>query len=149
MSFATYNMLEGDWPVLGQETPYIDAVFDDYSCLDNVSTPLLEDSYHRLCSNYAHMAEFIYNSQVDSTTSTAQIMELVRRTPDDATGQRTVQITSFRQLLKFKKAVPLLVRLLDAGGIWVTIQECEKAFAALLKCKVEDVCNIYFKCFNV
>src|SRR5271168_3657886 len=106
MSFATYNMLEGDWPVLGQETPYIDAVFDDYSCLDNVSTPLLEDSYHRICSNYAHMAEFIYNSQVDSTTSTAQIMELVRRTPDD-------QITSFRQLLKFKKAVPLLVRLLD------------------------------------
>ena len=26
MSFPTYNMLEDDWPVLGQKTPYIDAL---------------------------------------------------------------------------------------------------------------------------
>jgi hypothetical protein len=35
MSFATYTMLESDWPVLGQQTPYIDAVFDSIKSTAN------------------------------------------------------------------------------------------------------------------
>jgi len=112
--------------------------------LDNVLTPLLEDTYHRLSSNYAYMAQFIYESQVDSTISTAQILKLIKRNPDDDTGTKTeVQIPSLRHLLKFKRAVPLLIRLFNAGGIWVTT-ESEKAFAVLVKCKIEDVGKFYF-----
>jgi len=35
MSFTTYNKLEGDWPVLSQETPYMDAVIESIKTTAN------------------------------------------------------------------------------------------------------------------
>jgi len=54
----------------------------------------------------------------------------------------TVKITSFRNILKFQDAMPSLVRLLNAGGVWTV--NCETAYAALVKCRVEKVCLQFF-----
>jgi hypothetical protein len=43
----------------------------------------------------------------------------------------------FRNVLRFKEAVPSLVKLLAAGGVWST--GCERAYHSLAGCKVEKV----------
>jgi hypothetical protein len=67
--------------------------------------------------------------------STAHITSVVRRDP-----ARLKSHTSFLHLLKFSKAVPALVRLLNAGGVWTL--DGDQAWTNLVKCKVEHVCMI-------
>ena len=47
-------------------------------------------------------------------------------------------------LLRFKEVVPHLVWLLRAGGIWTV--NCEDAYAALVKCCIEQVCQYHEHC---
>jgi hypothetical protein len=103
---------------------------------------LLENSYHRTCINYAQLAKNIYKSSPDTVSSTLQIRDLLRRNPDQGSH---VKIIGFRNLLKFKDAVPPLLDLLSAGGIWSL--DCERAFKNLTKCRVEEVSKIYSKNF--
>jgi hypothetical protein len=109
----------------------------DYACLDNMKQSLLENSYHRTCINYAQLARNIYKSSSDTLSSTSHIRDVLRRNPDEGSH---VKITSFRNLLKFKEAVPPLLELLSAGGIWSL--DCERAFKSLGKCRIEEVCKI-------
>ena len=110
----------------------------DYSCLDNIERVTLINSYHRLTLNYAQIAESLYSSSHPNHVISSKILEVVKRNHDDTSSTK---ITNFRNLLKFREAVPPLVRLLRAGGVWTV--DCETAYSALVKCRVEKVNEIF------
>ena len=111
------------------------ALLLDYSCLDNMEKTYLTNSYHRICLGYAQIADFIYSSSNSKEDSIAKIHHVVKRNHQESSS---LKINSFRHILKFKEAVPHLIRLLGAGGIWSI--DCEQAYFALLRCYVEHVC---------
>lgn len=74
---------------------------------------------------------------------TDKIRQLVKHHHEQVSSMK---ITSFRHVLKFKEAVPHLVRLLHAGGVWTV--NCESAYAALVKCRVERVYQIFHYIMN-
>ena len=71
--------------------------------------------------------------KLSASDSTMHIMSVVRRDT-----KRIKCNTSFLHLLKFSKAVPALVRLLNAGGVWTL--SGDQAWSNLVKCKIEHVC---------
>lgn len=56
-------------------------------------------------------------------------------------------MVGFRNLLRFREVIPHLVRLLNAGGIWMV--DCEDAYSALVKCRVEQVCHYSKYCPSI
>jgi hypothetical protein len=115
------------------------ALLLDYSCLDNLKMQVLQNTYYRTCLNYAEIAAFVYETCKTPTLSTSKIHHVVKRAHQEGTAEK---INAFRNLLKFPLVVPDLVHLLTAGGIWT--MQCETAYAALVKCKVEHVCSYLF-----
>ena len=103
---------------------------------------ILQNSYHRTCLGYAEMASYVYETTDDISLSTGRIYNVVRRSKDKAS---MAKYKHFCHLLKFKEAVPHLLRLLRAGGIWTV--DCEKAYAALVKCRIEQVYQFHLKLF--
>jgi hypothetical protein len=61
-------------------------------------------------------------------------------------GTSSIDITHFRNLLRFKRVAPHLARLLAAGGIWVL--NPEPFFERLVKCKIEHVCLHFYSFLN-
>lgn len=114
------------------------ALLLDYSCIDNIERKVLPNSYYRTCLNYAEIAAFVYETCKFPTQSTAKILHVVKRAHQDGSNEK---INAFRSLLKFQDVVPDLVRLLRAGGIWTL--NCENAYAALVKCRIEPVCILF------
>ena len=102
----------------------------DYSCVDNLEKCFMPNSYHRTCLNYTSITNHVYAS----SRSTTQIKDVVKRHHNITS---TTKITLFHHLLKFKDAVPHLVQILVAGGIWTV--DCEPAYGALVKCRSEKV----------
>ena len=102
----------------------------------------LQNSYHRTCLAYAEMASYIYQLTAHPTIISTKIFNMVRRSQEKSTIQ---QFKNFTNLLKFKEVVPHLLRLLRAGGIWLV--KCEKAYGALVKCRIEQVCQILLRFF--
>ena len=97
----------------------------------------MQNSYHRTCLSYAQMAEYIYNTIPDPSERTRKIQFVVRSSNPD--GFADPALAGFRNLLRFKEVVPHLVWLLRAGGIWTV--SCDDAYAALVRCRVEQVCR--------
>ena len=83
------------------------------------------------------MAASIYSSFISDELTSANIRHLVNRHNDLVSKTK---INGLRNILKYKEAVPHLLRLLQAGGIWSL--NCETAYAALAKCRVEKVCKL-------
>jgi hypothetical protein len=96
--------------------------------------PLLCNSYHRTCLNYAQIAAFVYECNLDNKTSSQKINKVIKR---DHESKSTLSIFSFRNVLKYKGAVPHLVRLLLAGGVWGL--DIEMALKGLVKIRIEEV----------
>ena len=80
------------------------------------------------------MTGYIYGLNLDKADTTSLINKIIKRVRDDPSKPK---ITSFRNILKFPKAVPYLIRLLSAGGIWTL--NCENAYKMLIKCRIEEV----------
>ena len=110
----------------------------DYSCIDNLQKAFLPNSAHRECLNYAMVAEALYQSTDSEVDITHKIQMMIKRHNEKSSG---VKIISLRNILKHKTAVPALVRLLHEGGVWMI--DCEAAYSALVKCRVETV-HLYF-----
>jgi len=85
--------------------------------------------------NYALLAAYIYDTTPESSDSTHKLRYVIKGGQE---GSSDPKLTSFRNLLRFREGVPHLVRLLRAGGIWTL--DCENAYGALVKCRVEQVC---------
>jgi len=114
------------------------SLLNDYSCLDNLERSYLPNSYHRTTSNYADVAATLYASSDHPSTITSKLNCVLKRN-----AVSKVKITSFKHMLKFRSVVPHLVRLLNAGGVWTI--DCETAYAALVKCRVEKVSYFIYK----
>lgn len=83
------------------------------------------------------MAAYIYDTTADRFEMTAKIRYIVRSNREE--GHPDSTMPGFLNLLRFREVVPHLVRLLRAGGIWT--MNCEAAYVALQKCRVEQVCQ--------
>ena len=116
------------------------AILLDYSCIDNLETKVLQNSYHRTCSNYAQIAAYVYATYPPSSSTpvSSKIYQVVKRNHED---HSTIKINSFRQLLKYRNIPDLLVRLFNSGGIWSF--NIESTYTLLAKCKIEHV-NLLF-----
>jgi hypothetical protein len=123
---------------------FSNVILMDYACLDNVRTVYLVDSPHRIYLNYTQIADNLYSLYDDDSFSTTfYIGDVVKRHNDQ---RNTFKLTSFRHLLKWPKAVPQLLRVLKAGGVWTT--DLEPGLAALFRCRIEEVnSNVLF--FNI
>ena len=118
------------------------SILSDYSCRDNLRLLVLENSYHRTALNLTQLASSIYKSTDNSHESTFKLIQAVKPYQDNS---KLTRINSFRNLIKFKSAVDPLLTLLSLGGLWS--ENCEEAFSALIKCRMEPVCYICFQSF--
>ena len=109
----------------------------DYSCVDNISTKKLIDTYSRITLNYAQVAESLYSLHTDQEITTAHIAQLVKRHPE-----KGFKINGFKTILKYRKAVPYLIRLIQARGVWS--KHMEDAYSHLAKCHSEEVNPIIY-----
>ena len=105
----------------------------DYSCYDNLVKDLLPNSMARGL-NYAQVVETLYQSQ-----KFTQIKAFIGRHNNNVSKNK---ITSFTNILKYREAVPQVIRLLRGGGaLW--IGDWENTYAALAKCRVEKVSSSF------
>lgn len=112
----------------------------DFSCIDNTAKKILPNSIDRETFNYAQMVERLYQS--NDGYSSERIYRLLKR-HNDKDSTFTFKITSLRHVLKYREAVPHLIQLLSGGGgVWTG--DCEAAYNALMKCKVEKVSDMVF-----
>jgi len=86
--------------------------------------------------NCAQIAEYVY--KIDINNAGERLRYVVRNSSEAPPNQKKTITNGLRNLLRFKRVVPHLVRLLRAGGIWTV--NCEAAYAAIVKCSVEEVC---------
>ena len=105
--------------------------------MDNLKTVRLENGYQRTCFNFAQLAYIIYKNSSTPLISTKELRLLLKRNVEE---RSSVKIVSFCNMIRFKAAVPSLIKLLSAGGIWSV--NCEQAFGALHKCRIEEVCDV-------
>jgi hypothetical protein len=113
------------------------AILLDFSCIDNLETKVLKDSYHRTCLNYAWNSENIYQNFHESFNTNYKIRYIVRGGSNGPTNNSNIK-NGIRHIIKFQEVVPHLVRLLHSGGIWTI--DCDEAYMALVRCRIEQVC---------
>ena len=112
----------------------------DFSCIDNITKTIPPNSINHETFNYAQLTEKFYQSYNQYTSE--QIRILLKR-HNNKDSLMTYKITSLRHVLKYRTAVPHLVQLLSgSGGVWNG--DCEFAYNALMKCRVEKVSNMVF-----
>jgi hypothetical protein len=97
---------------------------------------VLENRIHRICLNHAQIAAHAY----DNHSSTLDRSTVINRVVKDV--KSNVKMNGLKGLLRFRMVAPQLVRLLGSGGIWTI--DCEEAYMALTKCRVEQV-SIYLR----
>ena len=109
----------------------------DYSCLDNIATKKLTNTYSRISLNYAQVTEHMYTLYNDRLITTAHIGKLVKRH-----NEKAIKINGFKTILKYWNAVPYLVRLIQAEGVWSAFME--DAYSSLAKCRIEEVNPVFY-----
>jgi hypothetical protein len=115
-------------------------VLMDYSCLGNIELRSQPNSVNREAFNCVQVVERLYSSMEPSTSDKITLF-LKRHKEDKSKTLNEKKINGLKRLVKYKEAVPHLVRLLQGGGgVWSG--DCEAVFSALVKCKVEKVRSI-------
>jgi hypothetical protein len=112
-----------------------DSMLRDYSCLDNIKTRVRTDTTHRLYVNYTSLAASFYDLYRDNSLTTLKIGNLVKRHDSEVSGLDLRK--GFKQIIKYRSAVPYILELLQLSGIF--IGGLESSFKALAFCKVEQV----------
>jgi hypothetical protein len=115
------------------------ALLLDFSFIDNIQSNVLQNTYHHICMNYSQIAAYNYSIHDGTGDLNQRIQYVVRELHKKPSP---LNISNFRNLLRFKEVAPHLARLLYARGIWT--MNCELAFCQLVNCRVEQVCNYCF-----
>lgn len=106
--------------------------------MDNLHRKFLQDSYHRICTNYAQIAAYIYDVHHVPTTVSRKIEYVVK---DLHPENSPLSVLNFRNIIRYQSVAPQLARLLGTQGMWTT--NLEKVYYSLGKCRVESVCYRY------